>query len=178
MPPICFPQVQRNAGTAKTRRPHLFEKITPAACLMISTKKIKKNTHTEGRKKSLVVKYILTDSFHFSIEETQGTLSIFGRRGCVPALINSGRAALSVELPPEPRCTITQGGHLRSVWVWSCARVMNSCFFSFVAHQHFYSAVNPPDPHCNFSPCCAIAVVYLCVVFPYLAVNGRALARV
>lgn len=92
---------------------------------------------------------------------------IFRKRGRVRVLINSGWAALSVELPPEPCCTITQGGHLRSVWVWSCARVMNSCFFSFVGHQHFYSAVNPAGhahfPHCNFSPCCVRLCLCVCV---------------
>lgn len=93
-----------------------------------------------------------------------GTRSIFGKRGCVPALINSGRAALSVQLPPEPRCTITQGGHLRSVWVWSCARVMNSCFFSFLLPiSTFIPQLICQGPRCNFSPCCVIAFVYFCV---------------
>lgn len=102
-----------------------------------------------------------------------GTHFIFGKRGYVPDLISSGRTALSAELPSEPCCAITQGGHLRSVWVWSRARVMNGCFFVFVAHQHFYLAINLPGPCCNFSPCCGIAFVYFCV-FSCLAVNRKA----
>lgn len=43
---------------------------------------------------------------------------------------------------------------------------MNSCFFSFfVAHQHFYSAVNLPGPECNFSPRCWIAFVCTLLLF-------------
>lgn len=164
MLPVCFPLVQRKCSdgrkAAMAHVTHLFAKIT--------TLQLHAWWSPQRKKKSLSryeIHRLLTDFLPLQSWGSAQARFIFGSRGCILALINSGRAALSVELPPEPCCTITQGGHLRSVWVWSCARVMNSCFFSFVAHQHFYSAVNPPGrAHfllCNFSPFCAI--VYLCV---------------
>lgn len=174
MPPICFPQVQRNAGTAETRGSHLFEKITTAACLMISKKAL---TKRGGKNLSPVVKYILKYFFLFSIEEMR---SIFGKRGCIPALINSSRAALSVELPPEPCCTITQGGHLRSVWVWSRARVMNSCFFSLLPISTFIPQLIR-QAHTVIFHLAAWSRLCICVyvcVFTCLAVNGRVLALI
>lgn len=102
------------------------------------------NTYRVVRQKKglgMAVKYTLTAFFHSVVLH-------LCKDGKLCSLINSGMAALSGGLPTELHTTITQGGHLRSVWIWSCASVMNSCFFSFVADQHFYSAVNPAGCVC------------------------------
>lgn len=121
--PNCFPQVQRNAATAETQIAFVWENYHG------SKKKKKKSPKVGGKKISCEIP--MNSFLLLQHGRDAGTHFIFGKRGYVPDLINSGRAALSVELPLEPRCTITQGGHLRSVWVWSCARVMNGCFFLF-----------------------------------------------
>lgn len=111
-------------------RSHLFEKITVAPCMMIFRGKKKRKRLIKngvggwggglgvGSVAGAVVKYNNMSGFLSPRRAgAAGTSSVFGAGGCVPTLINSGRAALSAQLPPEPRCTITQGGHLRSVRV-------------------------------------------------------------
>lgn len=107
-------------------RSHLFEKITVAPCMMIfrggkkekRKRLIKNGVRVEVGGVGAVVKYNNMSSFLSPRRAGDaGPCSVFGAGGCVPTLINSGRAALSVQLPPEPCRTITQGGHLRSVRV-------------------------------------------------------------
>lgn len=62
------------------------------------------------KKISSAVKRLWSASTHFSMKSKQGLAPSLGQKiWCVPALINSGTAALSVELPPDPHWTITQG---------------------------------------------------------------------
>lgn len=100
-----------------------------------------------------VVKHLWTASMHFTRWLKQGLAPPLGMKiWCVPTVINSGTAALSVELPPEPPWTITQGGDVEKCEFDPVPGWWIAVFFFFVAHQHFYSAVNLPGTGCNFSP--------------------------
>lgn len=124
MPPISFPQVlPEKCSISRKSSGHICSRKLPRLHAWLSQRQKQQQQQTLSKKgKNIcrrVLKCIFTDFSHFSVEELQGKHSILGKSRCASALINSGRAALSVELPPQQRSTITQGRHFRSVWVWS-----------------------------------------------------------
>lgn len=81
----------------------------------------------------------------------------------------SGTAALSVELPPEPHWTISQGEPRWEVCEFDpLPQWLIAVFAFFAAHQQFYSAVNLPGPECHFSRRCWIVFECFLLFFFFL----------
>lgn len=103
------------------------------------------------------VKHFQTVSSHFAMEVKQGSAHLWEKDEVFLLASISGMAALSVELPPEPHWTMTQGGPRWDVCEFDPVPEWWIVVFAFfVTHQHFYSAVNLPWPECNFSLRCWI----------------------
>lgn len=145
-------KIQKNAAAAEL---HLFQKIATTPCSKILRKSFQ----------PLNIYKLFPCSLTWSW--SRGLLHLWEKDEVFVLASISGMAALSVKLPPEPQWAITQRGPRWEVCEFDpVPEWWIAVFAFFVAHQHFYSAVNLPGPECNFS--LSYWIVFECFFYFFL----------